>query len=164
MLGDDGLFSQVTGDPDSIKSKIRKARSSDAQAFRIRLPELPFVEVYDQPPAVPGAMPDPPGYTSYRKQFEQSAGIRLPDAAMQPPRSPRAERATKLRQEIARAVADENYSAAARIRGELDVLLQPTPPRSAQLESELADAVGREDYAAAARLKKELAEAQRPEA
>ena len=165
LLGDDGLYSQVTGDPDpdSIKSKIRRARSTSAGAFSIRLPELPFVDVYDQPPREEADVtPDPPGYTAYRKQFEQKvAGVQLPGAAMQPPARP--EQEERLRRQLASAVAAENYSRAASVKRELDALLL-TPSRVLQLESELADAVAREDYTAAARLKRELIEAELPEA
>ena len=65
-----------------------QARSSKGPAFRIRLPELrlpelDFVEVYDQPPPPSSSRPssaDPPGYERYRRAFEQraSGGVQLP--------------------------------------------------------------------------------------
>jgi len=121
-------------------------------------------QVYDQPP--PASRPktaDPPGYDRYRKALEQRAaglgGVRLPGAAeSQPPRSPRAEEMARLELELQQAETAENYSGAARLRGELDALRKTvTTSRPARLAAELAEAVAREDFAAATRLRKELA-------
>ena len=171
VLGEEGLLSQMSAD-DSIKGKIREARSTNGPAFGIRLPELrlpdlDFVEVYDQPPPAGTSRPktaDPPGYDLYRKSFQQR-GVQLPGSAVQPgsglPRSRRAEQKARLELELQQVEAAENYSGAARLRGELDALRRTeTTPRSARLAAELAEAVAREDHEAVARLRRELAVAE----
>lgn len=176
LMGDDGLFSQMNEDPDSIKAKIREARSSNGPAFRIRLPELrlpelDFVEVYDQPPPPSSSRPssaDPPGYERYRRAFEQraSGGVQLPGGVQMPgpPRSPRAERMAQLELELASAEAAQNYSGAARLRVELDELRRAaSTSRPARLALELAEAEARGDVDAAARLRKELGLAEEQE-